>query len=186
VVTSTELAIGSLVVAVVAIIAGVLSTRFTASSQRRQASEQFLIEQRTKTYLDMLAATTGKREGSIDSALYRMEGELTARIEAFASSEVHKAWTNYIVVTARYERSLRGDDEVQPAEYFPTWEHVKDVLISQIRHDIGTPGPFTLSEVQRADLNAISWSASVRTPGTERDEPTGPVGLDTGNGSQPP
>lgn len=145
-ITSTELTAGSLVVAIVAIIASVVSTRFAATSQRQLAREQFLIEQRTKTYVDLLAATAGKREGPIDNALYRMEGELTARIEAFASTEAYKAWTNFILASVRYEGSLRDDNEAKPAEYFPIWEHVKDELISQIRKDLGTPGPFTLSE----------------------------------------
>ncbi len=155
-ITSTELTLGPLVVAIVAIIATVLSTRFAASSQRQLAGEQFLIEQRTKTYVDLLAATAGKREGSIDNALYRMEGELTARIEAFASADAYKAWTNFILASVRYERSLHGDYEAKPAEYFPVWERVKDELVNQIRKDLGTPGPFTLSEVQRADPKAIS------------------------------
>jgi hypothetical protein len=155
-ITSTELTIGSLVVAIVAIIASVVSTRFTVSGQRQLVREQFLIEQRTKTYVDLLSATGGKREGSIDSALYRMEGELTARIEAFASAEVYKAWTNFILASVRYEGSLHGDYEAKPAEYFPVWERVKDELVSQIRKDLGTPGPFTLSEVQRADPEAIN------------------------------
>jgi hypothetical protein len=155
-ITGAELTLGSLVVAIVAIIAGVLSSRFAASSQRQMAREQFLIEQRTKTYVDLLAATAGKREGSIDNALYRMGGELTARIEAFASAEAYKAWTNFIHASVRYERSLHGDYEVKPAEYFPVWEHTTDALVNQIRKDLGTPGPFTLSEVQRADPKTIS------------------------------
>ena len=64
-ITSTELTLGSLIVAIVAIfsLASVLSTRFAVSSQPQLAREQFLIEQRTKTYVDLLAATAGKREG---------------------------------------------------------------------------------------------------------------------------
>jgi hypothetical protein len=155
-ITSTELTLGSLVVAIVAIIASVFSTRLTATSQRQLAREQFLIEQRTKMYVDLLAATAGKREGPIDSALYKMEGELTARIDAFASAQAYKAWTNFVLASVQYERSLHGDYEVKPIEYFPVWERTKDELVNQIRKDLGTPGPFTLSEVQRADPKAIS------------------------------
>jgi hypothetical protein len=149
-VTSDEIAAGSLVVAALAVIASVVTSRAANINQRKLAEEQYLREQRTKAYLDLLAVSCGKREGSIDAALTNIEGELEARLMAYASPDVYTTWTKYIVFTARYERMLVGQPSDESAsDYFSTWEAAKDQLVRQIRSELGTPGSFNLSQVSK-------------------------------------
>jgi hypothetical protein len=135
---------GPLFVAALAVAATIVTTVMTGRSQRGLAREQYLIKQRTRTYVDIVAAT-GKYEGGIDQALYRISGRLSARMEVYAS---HKAWTKYVVASGMYEKLMKTNDP-RTASYFEVLEAAKDTLISQIRHDLGTPGPFILSHAER-------------------------------------
>jgi hypothetical protein len=151
-ITSDEIAAGSLVVAGLAVIVSVVTSHAANTNQRRLAKDQYLREQLTKTYLDLLAVGCGKREGSVDAMLFSIEGDLSARLLAYASADVHKAWTKYVVCTARYERLLKGDRRREsPSDYFPTWEAAKDHLVAQVRSELGTRGPFVLSQVEKLE-----------------------------------
>ncbi len=138
---------GSLFVAALAVAATIVTTVMTGRTQRGLAREQYLIKQRTRTYIDIVAAT-GKYEGGIGQALYRISGRLSARMEVYASHDAHKAWTKYVVASGMYEKLMKTNDP-RTASYFEVLEAAKDMLISQIRHDLGTPGPFILSHAER-------------------------------------
>ena len=104
---------GSLFVAALAVAATIVTTVMTGRTQRGLAREQYLIKQRTRTYIDIVAAT-GKYEGGIGQALYRNSGRLSARMEVYASHDAHKAWTKYVVASGMYEKLMKTNDRAPP------------------------------------------------------------------------
>ena len=158
-VNALDIALASVIVAALAVVASLVTTVIAVRGQRALAREQHFRRQTAKTYLQLLSSISGYREGSIDAALAALPAMLSARMMAYASPGVYQAWTVYIVETKRYENTLRGPDAALSREVFPQLEKSKDRLIQLVRTELGNHGAFTLSQVERVPTTPSTPSA---------------------------
>jgi hypothetical protein len=159
-ISSQDLAAGSLLVAVVAIAANVVTSRSANKSQRLLAREQYQRDHLTDTYLDLLKAVS-TRTGLLDEPTPQEPGNweqepgesglpdvgadasFRARMTAYASPKVAWLWNDFEeaadklgAVLGEYRRQHQG----QPPDLTPGTEQDPQVQAARTRWQTTTTG----------------------------------------------
>lgn len=174
--TGQELALGSLVVAVVAIFANVLISMSANRNQRNLARDQYQRDNRTETYGDVLKGVH-YRGTVMHEAFYLAPGQQSqlpgkpdsdyeasfgARLMAYGSPEVYRLWVKfdeihraYLSVVGDFRRREQGMAlaKVPGIESVPAirdgnaqWQGAKLDLVQRVRTELGTPGVPTFAD----------------------------------------
>jgi hypothetical protein len=140
-ITSEEIALSSLLVVALAVVASFAAPVITSRSQRDLTREQYLIKQRTKTYLDAMTLAARHREGSEHGGL-AVTAPVNVRMSAYASHDAYNTWLGYLHLMAISEWRQDKENPKLRKELQKEVQAAEDAFIRQVRQDLGTPGPF--------------------------------------------